>query len=175
MESRRPRDRIHPHTCRTATWYADLPMGAPLRIFRLYRVATGSSTRHLLAKVIRPDFPNWSQTAEDDAVDEAERQFEEIVAGELNRSMNEASRAVATWEGAFPQGDCFYETLSGIELSIWYALDAVHPGYFVFGQHDNEAAFWAYVEELARDGEICPVTDYARPARLLHVRFVQSG
>ncbi len=64
--------------------------------------------------------------------------------------------------------------MSGIDVPIWFALDAVHPGYFVFGVHPDEASFWQSIEELSRDDAVCPITVYAHPARHVNVRFVQD-
>jgi hypothetical protein len=148
-------------------------MGAPLDIFRLYRIADGATSRHVLVKAVRPDFPNWSQPAEDAAIIEVERRLAAVLAQEAGPHAEGKVEVVATWESGYPEGDCFYEPVSNIDLVIWFALDAVHPGYFVFGVHSDEASFWQYIEQLSRDGEICPITDYARPAQRVQVRFVQ--
>jgi hypothetical protein len=144
-------------------------MGASLNIFRLYRLPEAAGERHLLAKSERPEFANWSQSAEDEARDEVERRFRAIIAREAGGQVE----LIASWEGAHPEGDCFYQSASGIELDIWFALDTIHRGYFVFGAHQSEADFWNCVEGLSRDGEICDVSEYARPARRARVRFVQ--
>jgi hypothetical protein len=148
-------------------------MGSPLDIFRLYRVSDGPTPRYLLAKAVRPDFPNWSQAAEDAAIDEVDRQLAATVAKEVGQDAEGKTEVVATWESGLPKGNCFYESTSGVDLAIWFALDTVHRGYFVFGVHRDEASFWQHIEELSRDGEICPITDYARPAKHVQVRFVK--
>ena len=149
-------------------------MGTWLDIFRLYRVADGSTTRYILVKAIRPEFPNWSQPAGDAAIDEVERRLRTVVEKEVGPASAGTVEVVATWENGLPQGDCFYEETSGIDVAIWFALDVVHPGYFVFGVHPDEASFWNHVEELSRDSEICPITDYGRPATRVEVHFLQS-
>jgi hypothetical protein len=148
-------------------------MGAPLDIFRLYRILDRPTPRYVLAKAVRPNFPNWSQPAEDAAVDEVERRLAAVVATELGNEAEGKAEVVATWEAGLPGGDCFHKRASGVDLAIWFALDTVHPGYFVFGVHPDEARFWHHIEELSRDGEICPITDYARPAKHVRVRFVE--
>lgn len=148
-------------------------MGVPLDIFRLYRISGDSTPHYVLAKAVRPDFPNWNQIAEDAAIDEVEQRLNAVMEQEVGPLTVGKAEIVATWEGGLPTGNCFYETASGIDVSIWFALDAVHPGYFVFGMHADEAAFWQSIEELSQDGEVCPITDYARPAKNVPVRFVQ--
>lgn len=148
-------------------------MGASLDIFRLYRLPEALADRHLLVKAQRPEFPNWSQSAEDAAIEEVERRFGAIIARETGPGTSSNAEPVASWEGGYPVGDCFYQSASGVELDIWFSLDTVHTGYFVFGAHQDEASFWTSVEELSRDGKIRPITDYARPAKRAQVRFVQ--
>ncbi|WP_190516379.1 hypothetical protein [Leptolyngbya subtilissima] len=148
-------------------------MGVPLDVFRLYQILGNPTPHYVLAKAVRPDFPNWNQIAEDAAIDEVERRLNTVVEQKVGPLAARNAEIIATWEGGLPAGDCFYETASDINVPIWFALDAVHPGYFVFGMHPNEATFWQSIEELSRDGEICPITDYIRPAKNVEVRFVQ--
>ncbi|HYE18975.1 MAG TPA: hypothetical protein VEA69_11055 [Tepidisphaeraceae bacterium] len=148
-------------------------MGVPLDIFRLYRVPEAGGAGHLLVKARRHEFPNWSQPAEDEAVEAVERRFGEIIVRETGPAANPAPALIASWEGGYPAGDCCYTSASGPELDIWFALDTVHRGYFVFGVAADEAGFWTSVEGLSRDGEIGDVAEYARPAQLVRVRFVQ--
>lgn len=149
-------------------------MGASLDIFRLYRIPDGTSVgSHLLVKAVRPEFPNWSQTADDEALEEVERRFDAILAREVGQSAGAKAESIATWESALPEGDCFCESASGVDLSIWFALDTAHPGYFVFGAEGDELTFWANIKELSRSGEICDVSHYCRPAMCVQVRFVQ--
>lgn len=143
------------------------------KYFRLYRSAAESSDQLILTMAIRPEYSNASQSEEDDARDVVDRRLDELAAREAAAQRVGVPEPIATWEGGLPEGDCFYEPASSLKLNIWFALDLVHRGYFVFGIHPDEASFWNCVEDISTDGYACPIGDYERPATCATIRFVQ--
>jgi hypothetical protein len=145
-------------------------MGAALNIYRLYRWRGDHRERLVLAKATRPEFPNWSQPAEDAAVDEVDARFDAVL---RNGLPDGSSEFVAAWEGGYPDGDVFHGDASGIEVEIWLTFDTVHKGFFAFGIQPEEARFWDALQEIHELGEVCDLTEYSRPAQRVKVLFVQ--
>ncbi|MFT5326086.1 MAG: hypothetical protein ACI8P0_003960, partial [Planctomycetaceae bacterium] len=122
-------------------------MGAEQRIFNLYEL-DGSDENYLLVKAERPAFPNWSQSAEDTAIDTVEAKFESIIATERDVLKFDSARQIGTWEGGLPEGDVFYSSESGVPLDVWFSLDTKYGRFFVFGIAESESVFWASLREL---------------------------
>jgi|SRR5262245_690779 len=148
-------------------------MGAPLDIFRLYRWRGDHCERLVLAKATRPDFPNWSQSAEDSAIDEVDARFAAVLEKAKSGIPGGNTEFMAAWEGGYPDGDVFYGDASSVEVEIWLTFDTVHKGYFVFGVQYEEAHFWEALKELHEHGEVCDLAEYSRPAQRVNVLFVQ--
>lgn len=81
-------------------------MGAPLTIYNLYELA-GGSENYLLVKAERPEFPNWSQPAEDAAIAAVESRFEAILAFQESQLGFNETKLIGTWEDAYPEGNVF--------------------------------------------------------------------
>src|SRR5262249_31549115 len=148
-------------------------MGAALDIYRLYRWRGNHHERFVLAKATRPEFPNWSQTAEDAAVRAVDARFSAMLTGEGTGLPGGSLEFIAAWEGGFPDGDVFYGDASSIEVEVWLTCDNVHKGYFVFGVQPDEARFWGSLREMHELGEVCDLAEYSRPAQRVKVLFVQ--
>jgi hypothetical protein len=145
-------------------------MGAALDIYRLYRWRGDHRERLVLAKATRPEFPNWSQPAEDAAVDEVDARFAAVLQTGLPDGRTEF---IAAWEGGYPDGDVFYGDASSVEVKIWLTFDTVHKGYFVFGGQPEEMRFWEALKQMHELGEVCDLAEYSRPAQRVKVLFVQ--
>lgn len=148
-------------------------MGAALDIYRLYRWQDNHGERLVLAKATRPEFPNSSQPAEDDAGSDVDARFAAILARECKGLPAGSIEFIASWEGGFPEGDIFYEDGSGIEIEIWMSLDTVHPGHFIFGDQADVTQFWNSLQEMYELGEVSHAAEYSPPAQRVKVLFVQ--
>lgn len=148
-------------------------MGIALDIFRLYRWCGDHHERLILAKATRPEFPNWSQPAEDAAVEEVDARFATMLTSEHTGFPIGRPEFIAAWEGGYPDGDVFYGDASGIEVEIWLTFDTVHKGYFLFGLQSEETRFWDALQEMHELGEVRDLAEYSRPAQQVKVWFVQ--
>ena len=147
-------------------------MGIPLEIYNLYELV-GGSERYLLVKAERPEFPNWSESAKDAAVDATESQFTQILAAQKARLGFTETKLLGTWEDAYPEGDLFYSDQSDIPLDVWIATDTKYNRYFVFGIAKSEEEFWNALSELHADGDLWGFEEFTRPAKCERVWFVQ--
>jgi hypothetical protein len=148
-------------------------MGAELNIYRLYRYEKGNRTGLILAKATRPSFPNWSQSAEDTAIDEVDDRFAALLRSNHFGLLDGKVAFVAAWEGGYPEGDIFYGNGSCEEIEVWLSFDNVHQGFFVFGIHPDEESFWKSLAESHELGEVCDLTVYSKPAQRVTVLFVK--
>jgi hypothetical protein len=148
-------------------------MGIALDIYRLYRWRGDQQERLVLAKATRPEFPNWSQPAEDAADHEVDVRFSAMLVEEGRGLVGGSVELLAVWEGGHPEGDIFYEGTSGVELDVWLVFDTVHKGYFVFGGQADEASFWTWLQDVSESGEVCELSAYPRPAHRVKVLFIQ--
>ena len=147
-------------------------MGAPLTIYNLYHLVGGNELL-LLVRGERPEFPNWSQPAEDAAIDSVDSEFKAIVAAQQSRLRYSEAKLIGTWEGAYPEGDIFYSDQSEIPVDVWLALDTKYLRYFVFGIADSEDAFWDVLSKLHFEGDLWGFEEFSRPAQRQRVWFVQ--
>jgi hypothetical protein len=145
-------------------------MGIELDIYRLYRWQEGDRDRLVLAKAVRPEFPNWSQSSEDEAQRTVDARFDSLVAREAARFSASTADLIGAWEGGYPEGEVFYEAASGIEVDVWVCFDAENPGYLVFGAQSDEASFWESVRDLSQSSA---VSKYPEPACQVRVLFIQ--
>ena len=147
-------------------------MGAPLTIFNLYRLV-GGNEQLLLVRANRSEFPNWSQPAEDAAIDTVDSEFTATVAAQQSRLRFSNAKLIGTWENAFPEGDIFYSDQSDIPVEIWLALDTKYQRYFVFGIAETENSFWDGLSDLHSQGDLWGFEEFARPAQRQRVWLVQ--
>lgn len=147
-------------------------MGAPLTIYKLYRL-DGGNEQLLLVRAKRPEFPNWSQPAEDAAIDAVDSEFTASVAAQQSRLRFSNAKLIGTWEDAYPEGDIFYSDQSDIPVEIWFALDMKFQCYIVFGIADSEESFWDTLRELHSQGDLWGFEEFARPAQRQRVWLVQ--
>jgi hypothetical protein len=121
--------------------------------------------------VIRPEFPNWSQPAEDAALKEVNTCFAAVLTRDRSGLQGGTFEFIAAWEGGYPEGDLFYENTSCQEVEVWLTLNTVHQGYFVFGVHADEGCFWKSLREMPelRDGCEAEYSGSAQQARVLFV------
>ena len=146
-------------------------MGAALTIFRLYALR-GREHSHLLVKAVREQYPNASQSAEDEAVTKVAAHFDEIVATQRRTLGFTASTMIGEWQDGLPQGDVFYSDQPGGPITIWYATESRYGRYFVFGIATTEAEFWNNLEQLHADGDLWGFSEFNRPAKTASVWFV---
>src|SRR5262245_182111 len=151
----------------------DLTMAAALQIYRIYRWRSSDRERLVLARATRPEFPNWSQTAEDAAIDEVDARFAAVLTSDRTGLPAGNTEFIATWEGGYPDGDVFCGDASGVEIEVWLTFDTLHKGYFVFGIQADENCFWATIHEMHEVGEVYDIAAYSRPALRVKVLFVQ--
>ena len=147
-------------------------MGAPLTIYKLYRL-DGGNEQLLLVRAKRPEFPNWSQPAEDAAIDAVDSEFTASVAAQQSRLRFSNAKLIGTWEDAYPEGDIFYSDQSDIPVEIGFALDMKFQCYIVFGIADSEESFWDTLRELHSQGDLWGFEEFARPAQRQRVWLVQ--
>jgi hypothetical protein len=148
-------------------------MGAALDIYRLYRWRDEHREQLVIAKATRPEFPNWSQPAENSAGDEVNARFAAVLTSDRSGLRGGNSECLAAWEGGFPDGDVFYGDTTRTEVEIWLAFDTVHKGYFVFSVQADEAGFWESLREMHELGEACDIAVYSKPAQRARVLFIQ--
>lgn len=148
-------------------------MSAAQDIYRLYRLRDDHQERLVLAKATRPEFPNWSQPAEDAAVDEVDARFAALLTSDRSGLRGGKSELIAAWEGGYPDGDMFHGDASCEDIEVWLAFDTVHKGTFVFGVQGSEAQFWESLREMHELGEVCDVAEYSRPAQRVRVLYIQ--
>jgi hypothetical protein len=148
-------------------------MGAPLTIYNLYQLV-GGNEKLLLVRAERPEFPNWSQPAENAAIDAVDSEFIATVAARQSALRFSEAKLIGTWEDAYPQGDIFYSDQSDIPVEVWFALETKYQRYFVFGIADSENAFWDALSELHSEGDLWGFGEFARPALRQRVWLVQS-
>lgn len=147
-------------------------MGAPLTIFNLYQLV-GGDEELLLVRAERPEFPNWSQPAEDAANGAIDSQFSAIVTAQQSRLRFTEAKQIGTWEDAYPEGDIFYSNQSDIPVEVWFATDTKYWKYFVFGIADSEQDFWDKLCELHSEGGLWGFEEFERPASRQRVWLVQ--
>src|SRR4051794_23481995 len=84
------------------SWMPGATMGAALDIYRLYRWRHDHRERLVLAKATRPEFPNWSQPAEDATVAEVDARFAAVLTSYGAGLPAGHTEVIATWEGGYP-------------------------------------------------------------------------
>lgn len=146
-------------------------MGAPLTIFRLYKL-NGCAESHLLIRAVRPEFPNASQPAEDAAIGAVDAEFDSLLAQQKTELGFATADQIGTWEDGLPEGDVFYSANTGTPVAVWTTHDTKHKGLFAFGIAETETQFWQQLKELSDDGDLWGYEEFSRPAEQRRVWFV---
>lgn len=146
-------------------------MGIALDVYHLVRLEGPGCAHHLLVQVVRPEYPNWSQSAEDAADAEQRRKLEQVIPLAAATLCPDAHGVVV--EGEFqglPLGDMFYESTSRCWVDLWVAETRFGHPWIVLGVVPTEANFWSGVAE---DPDIAFLEPH-QPARRVRAYFVQE-
>jgi len=157
-------------------------MAAETKFYTLYKVTTAKTTQLVILKVLRPEYSNTSQSAEDAAYDVLAQRQKKLISSFCEGHDYTNYAFLAEWSG-FPEGDIFYRDIIDKDVTdrdiayskveVWIAMYKDNRPFFSFGIAETEEAFWKDIKELFDDGDCANYPNLIRPAIQETVIFIQ--